>query len=217
MADLKLEVSHSPAVYSSPVSLSSFSASPLSLSSDSASSISEFASAAAISLPLSRVFPIRFRQILRASVARFFRSKSHASVVLGDAGLMLYEHWDKFGILQYPLLRTVLVFILVYEGAYILCDLLYNILYYRTYFYDIRNEGFVVRRGILWKHELTIPLFCITDIYLDQDFFARLLGLYDLHLSSPTRASGRIAHMAGIDRNSAICIRQILLEKIGRC
>jgi hypothetical protein len=35
----------------------------------------------------------------------------------------------------------------------------------------------------------------VSDIYVDQDFFDRLFGLYDLHFSSASLSSGTLAHI----------------------
>ena len=166
--------------------------------------------------PVCWVIPIRWRQIFRASFARFFRTRRHSGLVLGDLALIALEPWDKFGVLSYPPLHALLVLLLVAEGVLFVADLLYQILYYRTYFYDIREESVVIRRGVICKHELTLPLVRITDVYLDQDLTARMLGLYDLHLSSPTRQSGKVAHMAGIDREGALTLKHAILQRINQ-
>ncbi len=167
-------------------------------------------------IPLCHIVPVRWRQILRAAFARFFRSRIHVSIVLADILLILCEPIDHFGILSVPWIRAALVLLLIYEAVYFLADILYHMAFYRTYFYDIREQSIVIRSGVLCKHELTLPLKSITDVYLDQDFFGRLLGLCDLHVSSPTNTSGRFAHMLGIDRLGAQSLRLALLESIQR-
>ena len=116
--------------------------------------------------------------------------------------------------LNLPPVHAAMILILLLEGVLFTCDLLYQVLYYRTYFYDIREESVVIRRGVLCKREVTLPLARITDVYLDQDLVGRMLGLYDLHLSSPTTTSGTFAHMVGIDRTGAHWLRKTILELI---
>ncbi|MFN8391171.1 MAG: PH domain-containing protein [Bdellovibrionota bacterium] len=169
-------------------------------------------------VPLCWVVPIRWRQIVRASIARFFNSRIHTGLILTDLTLIFIKPWDSFGLLDIPQVHAALVLLLLYELLLFLCDLVYQIIYYRTYFYDIREseQSVVIRRGVLCKTEITLPLARITDVYLEQDFISRLLGLYDLHLSSPTRTSGRVAHMVGIDHEGAHSLRQTLLGMINR-
>jgi membrane protein YdbS with pleckstrin-like domain len=166
--------------------------------------------------PLCWTVPIRWRQIFRASMERFVRTRTHLAVILADVLLLLLEGRDTYGILSVPAIRAVLVFSLIGEGVLFLWDLSYQILFYRSYFYDIRDESVVIRRGVICKHEISLPLARITDVYLEQDVLSRLLGLYDLHLSSPTAQSGKVAHMVGIDREGAMSLRRMILELIQR-
>lgn len=166
--------------------------------------------------PVCWTIPIRWRQVFRASFARFFLSRFHAPLIIGDICLLTLKHFDTFGILDAEPVHAFMVLLLVVEALLFTFDMLYQILYYRTYFYDIRDNSVVIRRGVLCKKELTLPLARITDVYLDQDIVGRMLGLYDLHLSSPTATSGRFAHMVGIDRRGAHLLRKTLLELIDK-
>ncbi len=90
----------------------------------------------------------------------------------------------------------------------------YQIMYFFTYHYSIDNRNFTIRKGILAKHEINLPLSKVTDVYIDQDLLDVVFGLYDLHISSPTEQSGRVAHIDGIDKRGAVQLRNLLLERI---
>ncbi len=167
-------------------------------------------------IPLCTVVPIRWRQVMRTALARFFRSRIHVAIVVVDIILVLLEERDTFGVLSYPPIKAGLILLLMYEAIYFLIDVFYHTMFYRTYFFDIREKSLVVRRGVLCKHELTLPLSRITDVYLDQDFWGRVLNVCDLHVSSPTSTSGRFAHIPGIDRKGAVSLRTVLLGFINQ-
>jgi len=167
-------------------------------------------------IPVCSVVPIRWRQVMRAALARFFRSRIHVTIVAVDIFLLLLETRDTLGVLSLPPIRAGMVLLLMYESIFFTCDVFYQTMFYKTYFFDIREKSLIVRRGVLCKHELTLPLARITDVYLDQDFWGRLLNVCDLHVSSPTSASGRFAHIPGIDREGALSFRMTLLNFINK-
>ena len=43
----------------------------------------------------------------------------------------------------------------------------------------------------------------IQDVYVDQDLLDRILGIYDVHISSATYSSGIEAHIDGVDKVGA--------------
>ncbi len=167
-------------------------------------------------ISVSQVVPIRRRQILRASVARLFRSRFHISIILADLLLLSVGSLDTFGILSEPRVRLGLMLLLAYEAIYFSLDLFYQTLFVKTYLFDIRERSLVIRRGVVCKQELSLPLIRITDVFLDQDIWGRLLGICDLHVSTPTTISGRRAHIVGIDVPGANALKEALLRLINR-
>ena len=96
----------------------------------------------------------------------------------------------------------------------ILLVYLYQRWYFAVYFYDLTNDYIVIRKGPITPSEITIPYERIQDVYVDQDLLDRLLGIYDVHLSSATVSSGMSAHIDGVDRQSADGLRAILLNTV---
>lgn len=88
--------------------------------------------------------------------------------------------------------------------------------YFAVYFYDLTSDFIVIRKGPITPHEITIPYERIQDIYMDQDIFDRVFGLYDVHLSSATITSGSAAHIDGLQKAAAEGLRGVLLETISR-
>lgn len=52
-------------------------------------------------------------------------------------------------------------------------------------------------------------------MYVDQDIWDRIFGIYDVHLSSATISSGMEAHIDGLEKPAADGIRAVLLQIIG--
>ena len=91
---------------------------------------------------------------------------------------------------------------------------LYQRWYFAVYFYDLTNDYIVIRKGPITPSEITIPYERIQDVYVDQDLLDRMLGLYDVHLSSATVSSGMSAHIDGVERQAADGLRAILLNTV---
>ena len=47
-----------------------------------------------------------------------------------------------------------------------------------------------------------------------QDILDRLLGIYDVHISTATVSSGRAAHIDGVEKDCAEKVRKIILDRI---
>lgn len=90
----------------------------------------------------------------------------------------------------------------------------YQMLYFLTYHYTVDSKNISIRKGVLAKKEITLPFSKVTDVYIDQDLLDVVFGLYDLHISTPTEQSGKVAHIDGIDKRGAVQLRNLLLEKI---
>jgi membrane protein YdbS with pleckstrin-like domain len=99
----------------------------------------------------------------------------------------------------------VLVMILVY---------FYQRWYFAVYFYELTPDFIQIKKGPITPREITIPYERIQDVYVDQDIFDRMFGLYDVHLSSATISSGMEAHIDGVEKQAAEGLRNLLLETV---
>ena len=91
---------------------------------------------------------------------------------------------------------------------------LYQKWYFDFYFYDLTPDYIVIRKGPITPREITIPYERIQDVYVDQDIFDRMFGLYDVHLSSATISSGMEAHIDGVEKPAADGLRAVLLQTV---
>ncbi|MEM3556187.1 MAG: PH domain-containing protein [Candidatus Micrarchaeia archaeon] len=114
-------------------------------------------------------------------------------------------------ILEETVILALLIMICV---AVIIINFLYHYVYYKTYYYDIKNDMLVIRKGVFTPREISIPFSRIQDVYVDRDLLDLILGLYDVHVSSATLQSGVDAHIDGVSAENATLLKEIILEKV---
>jgi len=100
--------------------------------------------------------------------------------------------------------------------AVIIIEPIYQYFYYLTYFYDVRPDFIVIKKGPITPTEITLSYDKIQDVFVDQDLLDRIFGLYDVHVSTATISSGIEAHIDGVNRADATAIRGIILSHIKR-
>lgn len=86
--------------------------------------------------------------------------------------------------------------------------------YIRTYFYDAGEGYLTIRKGVFTPSEIHVMYQKIQDVYVDQDLFDRIMGLYDVHIASATVTSGIEAHIDGVDAATADSLKNFLLSSI---
>lgn len=108
----------------------------------------------------------------------------------------------------------LLFVVLVTVITWALGPMIYELLYYSNYYYDIDEKNLVIRKGVIVKREAILPFSKITDVYVDQDGLDVVFGIYDVHISTPTVASGEFAHIDGVSKKNAALLRDMILERI---
>lgn len=86
--------------------------------------------------------------------------------------------------------------------------------YFATYYYELDANYVVIKKGPITPQEITIPYERIQDVYVDQDLLDRILGIYDVHISSATISSGMQAHIDGVEKPAADGLRGLLLQTV---
>ena len=90
----------------------------------------------------------------------------------------------------------------------------YETKYFEKYYYDIRENFLVIKKGVFAPCETTLPYEKLQDVYLDQDLLDRAFNLWDLHVSTATGVSGREAHIDGVNLHNGETMKKMILEKI---
>ncbi|MEI6022526.1 MAG: PH domain-containing protein [bacterium] len=86
--------------------------------------------------------------------------------------------------------------------------------YIRSYYYNNEKNYITIRKGVFTSAEIHVPYHKIQDVYVDQDFLDRIMGLYDVHIASATIGSSIEAHIDGVEKKSADGLKDFLLSKI---
>jgi uncharacterized membrane protein YdbT with pleckstrin-like domain len=86
--------------------------------------------------------------------------------------------------------------------------------YIRTYFYQGDDNFITIRKGVFTPREIHVQYQKIQDVYVDQDLFDRILGLYDVHIASATATSGMEAHIDGVEQDVAEGLKNFFLQKM---
>ncbi len=158
--------------------------------------------------------PLQRRKILKKSLGSMIKILA-ASIVLSALflGLVFGEQiftpsiWNGD---QWSLILGWLVLVLLLAFN----KMIYEWFYFLTYFYDMDEKNVIIRKGVITKREITLPFSKITDVNVDQDLFDVFLGLYDLHISTPTVDSGVFAHIDGLNKKGSTTLRKLILDKI---
>ena len=173
--------------------------------------------AACLDVSLRDRFPIRRRKILKKSFVKVARLLLFAGAVTTFffylADTFTVDDSAFFALVEAHRGQLLSVWALI-VALLLLYHPLYQYLYFRSYFYDIDERNVIIRKGIISKRELTLPLMKITDVSVDQDIFDVLLGLYDVHISTPTVDSGKFAHIDGVAKDGALALKNLILERI---
>jgi membrane protein YdbS with pleckstrin-like domain len=106
-----------------------------------------------------------------------------------------------------------LVVLLAYFGVFLI-ELWYQTEYFKRYFYNVEPDFLVIKKGVILPHQTMLPYEKLQDVYMDQDIFDRLFGLWDVHVSTATAMSGYAAHIDGVNQQNAEAIRKLILDKI---
>jgi len=154
-------------------------------------------------------FPLSTRKILKKTLTATLPWTILLLIVWGVLAFALSYEAGMGGYL-----RTITTTIFGLMFLIVLATYLYQRWYYAVYFYDFTPDYIIIKKGPITPREITIPYERVQDIYVDQDLFDRLFGLYDVHLSSATVSSGMEAHIDGVEKTAADGLREILLQTV---
>ncbi len=117
-----------------------------------------------------------------------------------------------------PFLTTDTTIVMLMLSALVLIvlgiNLLYQYLYFKTYYYNLKSDIIVIRKGVFRPNEIAIPYNRIQDVFVDRDLFDLIFGLYDVHISSATVISGLEAHIDGVANANALKIKDMILDNM---
>ena len=86
--------------------------------------------------------------------------------------------------------------------------------YIQTYYYSADGDFITIKKGVFTPSEIHVQYKKIQDVYVDQDLFDRILGLYDVHIASATASSGIEAHIDGVNKQSSEGLKTLFMESM---
>ncbi|MDP4010132.1 MAG: PH domain-containing protein [Candidatus Shapirobacteria bacterium] len=108
-----------------------------------------------------------------------------------------------FGLLFFSIIYFVVIFI-------------YEYLYYKSYYYNFEEDRAEITKGVISRSTGNIRYDRLQNIYVDQDFWDRIFGLYDVHYETAGETSGFYSHIDGLSKESADKLVAFLVGKSNR-
>jgi len=160
--------------------------------------------------PENQVPTIRQYPLERVKIIKKFIASEIGYLIL--FAIIIIFGWGVFagmGLLIPALLALGVLFLILSAVNY-----WYQTAYYSSCYYDIRQRFLVIKKGVFMPRETVLPFEKLQDVYIDQDIYDRMFGIWDLHVSTATLMSGAEAHIDGVSLQNGEAMKEILLEKI---
>ena len=148
-------------------------------------------------------YPLEKRKILKKTIGAILAWLLLYIIIFVPAHIFLWKDYSK------SLIVIDIIFILI-----LIIEPIYQYMYYKKYFYDVRTDFLAIKKGVIMPREAILNYEKIQDVYMDQDLLDRIFSLWDVHVSTATLMSGREAHIDGVNHDNAIAIRELILSKI---
>lgn len=97
--------------------------------------------------------------------------------------------------------------LLMYTGAF-----LWPKIEHRRTRYRIDQEGLEIRRGVLWRHQITIPLGRVQHADVSQGPIQRIFGIGTLTVHTAGTQNASIA-LEGLEHELAVAIRDLIVQQ----
>lgn len=128
---------------------------------------------------LRKVYPIALRSIVRRSFVWI------VGLLIVLFGVTLLDALPSTGFSQ-RVFDTLCMALVLSAALLVIGKLIYECIFYHTYYYGVELEQFVVSRGVLFKTRASFPIAKLTDTYLHRTPLDLVLGLYNLVITTPS-------------------------------
>lgn len=113
----------------------------------------------------------------------------------------------EFGLSFYLFLTLIFLVIMFSFSLYIKS-------YINRYYYNTDQDFITIKKGVFMPAEIHVQYQKIQDVYVDQDLWDRVLGIYDVHIASATMGSAIEAHIDGVNKENAEGLKNLFLNSI---
>jgi uncharacterized membrane protein YdbT with pleckstrin-like domain len=105
--------------------------------------------------------------------------------------------------IEYGGLFQVFLFFFIPFLLLLITSVIYQYLYYKYYYYNFEQDSAEIRKGVVANSTGHVRYSKIQNIFVDQDFFDRFFGLYDVHYETAGESSSFYSHVDGIEKENA--------------
>ncbi|MEK6822886.1 MAG: PH domain-containing protein [Nanoarchaeota archaeon] len=148
-------------------------------------------------------YPLEQTKVIKKTVGGILTWLIIALIVLVPAHMFVFSRFS-----------ALIIILDVLVALRVIIEPIYQYYYYKMYFYDVRTDFLVIRKGVITPRETILNYNKLQDVYVDQDILDRIFGLWDVHVSTATAMSGAEAHIDGVNEKNATAIRELLLSRI---
>ena len=116
-----------------------------------------------------------------------------------------------FVLLVYFFNRHSSSIIILFWGVIVLSSIVFTFISLKFQYYELKNDGLFIRKGIIAKSRGTLLYSQIQDVYEYQSLIARIFGVVNLQIKTMSMAAGNLLYLS---KEDAYEIRNIILSKI---
>ncbi len=91
---------------------------------------------------------------------------------------------------------------------------IYQVFYYKLYFYNFEDDVAQIKKGVISRSTGFVRYERIQNIYIDQDIWDRIFGLFDIHYETAGETSGIYSHVDGLNKENAEKLVEFLNSKL---
>lgn len=143
----------------------------------------------------SQNLPLSPKKVIKKTIARGI---GYSPLIISV--IILGLSFKKAGIAFFSVYTGLL---LIFLGIIFLTSLFYQYLYYKLYYYDFSEEKGEIRKGVISRATGYVRYERLQNVYVDQDFWDRIFGLYDVHYETAGETSGFYSHVDGLIKENA--------------
>lgn len=158
----------------------------------------------------SQNLPLSKKKIFKKSFGLVLALFLALLVLIGFGMLVMFSNGDEKTVQQFSfaIVIAILVDIFAIGGV-----IYYQYLYYKLYYYNFEDDSAEIKKGVVSVSTGHVRYGKIQNIFVDQDIFDRILGLYDVHYETAGETSGNYSHVDGMEKENADKLKDFLMEK----
>jgi uncharacterized protein len=155
----------------------------------------------------SQNLPLKKKKIIKKTVSAFAIYLSLcalASVMVVPILIFGVEFKRWFLLISIFLIITLLITIWAY---------IYQNIYFKNYYYNFEEDKAEIKKGVVAMATGHVRYARIQNVFVDQDFWDRIFGLYDVHYETAGEISGFYSHVDGLNKENADKLVQFINDK----